>query len=287
MKKWLSNFYLSNLFNKRGVLAFDKEYQKNVRRTRKLFSPFYKLYSESLKDLLRVKDKLIQEAGEGYDKDFNKATLFLLSRSVQNLESIFTLTERGLYGSAFGLLRNILDDMKMFYYLHYNPSLIPIFLKETQTSYQDDPKFRSQFNEGAIDKDLKKRGVKSIRQGSQVLSKTMHASVWGAQLYGTEGKWLNGRGQFHAKYGPGFEAKKSLGLFSVVFSAPWDYLCMILDHRYNNSLDISSKFWKDIIRQVHELEPKILSLSNRGQNALVKMDLRRKETKPQTETIFH
>jgi len=245
-------------------------------KTRKTFSPFYKIHSESLQELLRVKDQLIEEVLKGYDKDFNEATLFLLSRSIQNLESIFLLTERGLYGSSFGLLRNILSDMNMFFYLHYNPDLIPIFIKESQTSYQEDPNFSSQFNEGAIDRDLKKRGVKSIKQGLQILSKTMHASVWGAQLYGTEGKWSNGRGKFHAKYAPSFETKKSLALLSIILSAHWDYMCMILDRRKSKNLDLKSDFWKSVIKHVYQLEPKILSLSNLGQDALIKMDLKRK-----------
>ncbi len=278
MKKWLTN--LLDFFGKRGALVFDKEYSDIVCRTRTLFFPFYNLHSESLKELLQVKDELIQEIENGYDKDFNEATLLLLSRSIQNLESIFILTERGIYGSAFGLLRNILSDMNMFFYLHYNPGLIPMFIKEAQASYQDDHNFSDQFNEGAIDRDLKKRGVKSIRQGLQVLSKTMHASAWGAQLYGTEGKWSDGHGQFYAKYGPSFETKKALALLSIVLSTHWDYLCMILDHRNNNGLDISSEFWKDIIRRVDELKPKILSLSNLGESALVRMDLKRKEMTP-------
>jgi len=286
MKKWLITLRLRlfSFFNG-GVLVFDKKYREIVRQTRKLFSPFYKLHSESLKELLRVKDELIQEFKKDYDKDFNEVILLLLSRSIQNLESIFILTERSLYGSAFGLLRNILSDMNMFYYLHYNPNLIPIFIKETQASYQEDPNFRSQFNEGTIDKDLRKRGVKSINKELKILSKTMHARVWGTQLYGTEGRWKNDRGQFHAKYGPGFETKKTLGLFSVILSAHWDYLCMILDHRHARGLDIRSEFWKSTIRRVYALEPKILSLSSLGENALVKMDLKRKGIIPDRDAL--
>lgn len=279
MRKRLEKLRLKlfGLFFK-GKLSFDGKYRKIALRTRTVFFPFYELHSESLIELLKVKDELIKEAQKNYDKNFNEVTLFLLSRSIQNLESIFILTERGLYGSAFGLLRNVLSDMNMFLYLHYNPNLITAFMQETQTSYQEDINFKSSFNEGAIDEDLKKRGVKSIKQGLQVLSKTMHASVWGSQLYGTEGKIINGRLNFHAKYEPGFETKKALALLNIILSAHLDYLCMILDHRYENKLDIQSKFWKDIIKRIRELEPKILSLSDLGENMIAKMDLRKKDS---------
>lgn len=260
----------------RGKLGFDKDYQRTLRTTRRTFFPFYSLHSESLKEVLRVKDELISDMQKGYDKDFNEAALLLLSRSIQHFESIFLLTERGLYGDAFTLLRSVMSDMNMFYYLHFNPHLISDFIKESDVDYQSDKNFRSNFNEGAIEKDLEARGVKSIKKSFQILSKTAHASAWGTQLYGTEGKIVNGRQQFHAKYGPGFETKKALVLFSIMVSSHWDYLNMILWHRYHNKLDINSKFWMSIRHRVRDLKPRILDLSDFGESILINFDAMKK-----------
>ncbi len=273
MKKWLKNLKrkkVARLFF-RGRLSFDKAYKRIVYSTRKTLFPFYNLHSESLDEVLKVKDELIAENGKEVDKDFSTAVLMLLTRSIQHLESIFLLTERGLYGDAFTLLRSVLSDMNMFYYLRFNPDLIPTFLKESDDSYQGNKDFQSSFNEGAIDRDLKTRGVKSVKPAFVVLSKTAHASAWGTQMYGKEGK--SGKQQYHMKYGPGFEVKKALALLGVVVSAHADYLVMILDYRKDKGLDLDSDFWKGIIKRVKELHPKASSLSDFGESVLIKLNL--------------
>ncbi len=277
----LENFYKLVIIKSRilllgrwaqGKLIFDKIYHQIQRESRETFFPFYGLHSESLKEILAVKDELIKEFEKGYDKEFNKALLLLLSRSIQHIESIFLLTERGLYGDAFILLRGVLSDINMIYYLHFNPHLVSGFIKESDTSYQQDSDFKKSFSEAAIDYDLKKHGVKSIKDSFQKLSKAAHASAWGAQFYGTAGKSGTERQKFFVKYGPGFEAKKILALFGMTVSAHWDFLNIILWHRYHKNLDIDSVFWMDIRNRVRQLKPKILSLSKLGEELLIEFD---------------
>jgi hypothetical protein len=80
---------------------FKKQKNQSIKLTRETFNKFYELYYESLMPILEVKDFLIQEVKEDYDKNFNKAFLVLLSKTIQHIESIFILNENGLYGDAF------------------------------------------------------------------------------------------------------------------------------------------------------------------------------------------
>jgi hypothetical protein len=247
-------------------LVFDEKYKKLVTTTRETFEPFYKICSSALLELLKVKEKLIEEVRLDRDKEFNEAALLLISRSLQHHESIFILIERGLYGDAFSIARNILSDVSMFYYLHHNPELIPMFIKESDTSYQDDAAFKKAFNEGTIQKNLKVNGHSAPVKSFQLLSKTAHASAWGAQLYGTGDR--KDPNVFIAKFEPQFESKKALGLLGIILSVNWDYLNMVLWHRHHNKLDVNSKFWLGIQENVKKLRPLILGLGEKSEEIL-------------------
>ena len=165
--------------------------------------------------LLNTVDILIKEVEYKKDFLFNKAALLLLSRSIQHSESILLLTENGLYGDSWIITRSIFSDMNMFQYLHLCPELIKMFLEESANEYQSNKEFRKLFSETTVRKKIESRGMSPFKDTFDKMSKTAHASSWGAQLYGTR---ANKKSQYHFKYGPGFETEKALAILSGIVS---------------------------------------------------------------------
>lgn len=251
-------FIRVNLLEGRSRTFFARKKQKSIYLTRRTFWQFYPIYNDSLKALLNVVDLLVKEVEEKKDEKFNKAALLLLSRSIQHLETIVILTENGLYSDAWIILREVLSDMNMMYYLHFRQDLLDMFLGEKGDDYQLNKKFKTLFNEGAIAKYLVSKNMPSIRESFQKISKAVHASSWGVQFYGIEGKTKH---QYNLKYGPGFESKKALTLLTMIESAHWDYLNIILWHRHHYSLDIQSNPWEEIKRRVREIKGAVLKFN--------------------------
>jgi 8-oxo-dGTP diphosphatase len=264
---------LCNIQGKR-IVDFEEKKNKSVRLTQRTFKQFYPIYEESLSTLLRVVDILIKEVEYNKDSLFNKATLLLLSRSIQHLESILLLTENGLYGDAWVIARGVLSDMSMLYYLHFRPELIEMFLKEEGDDYQLNKRFRKLFNETVIQEELQQHGLSSPQDSFQKISKAAHASSWGAQFYGTRAEK---KGQYHLKYGPGFETEKALAILAAIISAHWDYLNTILWHRHHNKLDISSPEWEKIKDDVLKLEIEVTKFSTIGMSVLFEFKDRLKQ----------
>ncbi len=274
LKRSVINFYLAA----RGFLGtlildggcptyFTRSRYWNIAITKRQLKAFYPIYNESLKTLLEVIDLLTTEVKEGVDEQFNKATLILLSRSIQHFESIVVLTENGLYGDATALSRNILSDMLMFSYLHLHLELIDLFLKEKSSDYKSNKKFKEAFRESKMIEEMEKRGGSVLSKESfSKISKSLHASSWGIQYYARE----NSTGlSHHLKYGPGYEFKKSLMMLAVILSGPWDYLTMIISHREIDKLDVSSENWKRIKKKISQLEKPVKKLSVRGLQILM------------------
>lgn len=260
--------FLSTLILESGCSTyFTRNRYWNIAITKRQLKAFYPIYNESIKALLEVIDLLITEAREGVDEQFNKATLILLSRSVQHFESIVVLTENGLYGDAMALSRNILSDMLMFSYLHLHPELIDLFLKEKSGDYKSNKKFKEAFSESKMIEEMEKRGGSALSKESfSKISKALHASSWGIQYYARESS--TGL-THHLKYGPGYEFKKSLMMLAIILSGPWDYLTMIISHREIDKLDVSSENWKRIKKKINQLEKPVKRLSARGLQILM------------------
>lgn len=242
-------------------MDFKKKKSKSVDLTRKTFKQFYPIYEEGLNTLLKAVDILIKETENNKDSLFNKAALLLLSRSIQHSESVLLLTENGLYGDTWVIIRSIFSDMNMFQYLHLRPELIKMFLEESANDYQSNKEFNKSFSETAIRKELESHGMSSFKNIFDKMSKTAHASSWGAQLYGTRASKKN---QYHFKYGPGFETEKALAILSGIVSSHYDYLNLILLHRYHNKLDIDSSKWEKIKEETLKLEEEVRKFSNIG-----------------------
>lgn len=251
-------FIRTNLLEGKNKTFFARKRQKSIYLTKSTFRQFYPIYNDSLKILLDVVDLLIKEVEQKKDEKFNKATLFLLSRSIQHIETIVVLTENGLYGDAWATLRGVLSDMNMMYYLHFRQDLLDMFLNETSNDYQLNKKFKELFSEGVIERYLTSKGMPSIRESFQKISKAAHASSWGVQFYGTEGKVKH---QYNLKYGPGFESKKALVMLTMIESAHWDYLNTILWHRYYSNMDIQSSHWEEVKKQTRELKKAVLKFN--------------------------
>lgn len=245
--------------------VFKNDRDKSEKITRETFRVLYSVYWDSLSILLDVKDQLIKEVESHYDEEFNSASLMLLSKSIQHLESIFILVENGLYGDAIILLRSVLSEMGMLYYLHYNPDLIDLFNKEREDDYQKNKDFSKAFNESTIDDCLSKKGMRSIKSSFQKISKSSHASAWGTQLFG---KMRKGD-KYYLKYGPEFDLEKANFVLVTVFSAHYDYLNAILWHRNQNDLEIDTPFWESVKERLRNLRPRVHSLNALGKNIIL------------------
>jgi hypothetical protein len=258
----------------KGVLLFDKDYRNSVKINRETFHAFYGVYCHFLKLILNVKDEIIKETEIKVDGKFNKAFLVLLNRSIQHTESIMLLAERGLYGDAFGLYRNIISDSNMFYYLHFKPELIDDFLSESQDSYQmKDGEFKKQFSEYAIATELKTRGVKSTGNIFNLFSKAAHASAYGAQLYSRRS--TDSQDLFHLKYGPQLERERSLIVLFITMQTHKDTLNGLLWHREERHLDVTSNFWATTFNDAMKMDKDITKLTTLTMDALDKMSGRR------------
>jgi hypothetical protein len=232
---------------------FEKKKNKTKKRTRKVFKNFYIIYNKGLEIILELKNELISEFEKDKDKNFNKACLLLLSRYVQHLESIITLTEASLYGDATALVRNILGDINMLYYLHFKPKLLTLFLQESEKEYQTNPEFKKNFSENQIEKYLIEKGLLSIKDSFEKLSKGNHASSWGCQFYGIRGKDKN---KYSLKYEPRYETYKPLYIFPMIVSAHYDFIKIVFQHRKDHA-DTENERLKRIEIKTEELLPLI------------------------------
>lgn len=254
------------IISSRGKLIFDKDYQKSVKITRKTFHALYTTYCYFLKLVLQIKDELVQESKTKIDNEFNEACLILLNRSIQHTESIMLLTERGLYGDAFALYRNIVSDSDMICYLHFKPELISQFLNEKQDTYQKRVDFKNLFSDKTLRAELKKRGIKSTSNIFNLFSKASHASAFGAQLFSRRsGKNKN---MFYLKYGPGLERERALIILFITMLTHKDYASIILWHRKEIGLNVGSRSWIDISNKIDKLDKDILKLRGLAVNAL-------------------
>lgn len=262
---------------RKGKLVFDKDYQNCVKITRKTFHVFYTIYCHFLKLTLQIKDELAQETKTKIDGKFNKAFLLLLNRSIQHAESIMLLTERGLYGDAFALYRNIISDSDMICYLHFRPELIDKFLAEKQDTYQINNDFKNFFSDRVLQIELKKRGLKSTANIFHLFSKASHASAFGAQLYSRRSS--KDKDKFNLKYGPGLERERALIVLFITMLVHKDFASIILWHRKENHLDIRSSFWINILEKIEKMDKDIQKLRYLTVTALDKMETNRTNEK--------
>lgn len=199
------------------------------------------------------------------DNQYSKAYLVLIGRSIQHAESIRILVEHGLYGDCFPIMRNILSNLNMMQYLHNHPELLDLFLSETQEDYQSNKEFRNTFSESAVEGDLVKRGWRPISAAFQMLSKTSHASYFGAQLYWTEDYKS---GKHHLKYGPRYEPKKALLLTDFFSGVHSDHLDMIIRHKRDLKESLNDRKWHEVRREADRLSREVRNLWHSTQIAL-------------------
>ncbi|MBP9762364.1 hypothetical protein KBD34_01985 [Patescibacteria group bacterium] len=211
-----------------------EEKEREIKELTKLrLAPLYPVYWSSLGLIHLIVDLLLDEVTADEDSGdtgvkYSKATLILLSRSIQHVESVRLLLEGGMYGDCFPLTRNVMSDLSMLQYLSYHPELLDLFLLEKQNDYQTRPEFKAAFSENAIEKDLVGRGQESVSKAFQMLSKTAHASTFGAQLYWTKD---HASGVHNPKYEPIFEEEKALLLGDLLLTAHLDFAAVVLRYR--------------------------------------------------------
>ena len=245
-----------------GSRNFQETEDEIVAVTTKSLGRAYPVYWEGLELLKDVINLLIDDASNSTNevcKKYSLAYLMLINRAIQHIESIRLLTERGLYGNSFVLIRSLMSDLSMMQYLHYHPEFLDLFLNEGQDEYQANKEFRKNFSESAIEADLVSRGVPPFNTAFQVLSKASHASSFGSQLFGSKGEK---KGQYHFNYGPKFEAEKALLLIDLVASGHYDLVTNILFHRHHAKEELSTENWENVKKRINVLKDKILTLTD-------------------------
>jgi len=234
-----------------GSDNFEKTEEEVIKKTKETFKMFYPIYWSGLKTL-KTAVKLLIEENTVSENRYVTALLLLINRSIQHLESMRLLTERGLYGDAFVLSRSLMSNVAMAQYLKYKPELVEDFLKESRDDYQDKKSgFSTKFSEAAIHKVLTDNGVQPFSNSFQVLSKTAHASAFGAQLYGSRGSKDQ---QYHFKYGPGYETEKALAIISIISAGHYDLLDNILVYRCQQD---SNPEWLEVLTEERQLRIRV------------------------------
>jgi hypothetical protein len=236
-----------------GKRNFEEEEEKIMTLTKSTLERAYPIYWTGVELVKDVINLLIEDTDKGQDesKNYSKAVLLLFNRSIQHIESIRLLTERGLYGDSFVLIRSLMSDSAMMQYLHFHPELVDLFLKENQDDYQENKDFKNAFNEGTLEKELVGKGITSFGSSFKILSKASHASAFGSQLYGSRGKI---KGQYHFNYGPKFQAEKALLIIDMIAGSYYDLVSNVLWHRYHSKEDLDSNSWKKVQADLDKLK---------------------------------
>lgn len=241
-------------------MNMEKEFNKKEEKTKELTNhgcaQAYPVYWLGVEVVLKVVDLLQKEISMNENNKtevvkYNKAYLVLLSRSIQHAESMRILVENGLYGDCFPLSRNLLSNFNMMQYLHYHPEFLDLFLSERQDDYQKNKEFRAVFREDVIERDLMSRGVQPMGGVFHMLSKTSHASYFGAQLYWTKD---HKSGLHNLKYGPAFEPEKALLLSNLFSATHYDHINLILWHRHHAKEEIETEGWFEVREKLKDLK---------------------------------
>jgi len=245
-----------------GARNFEEKEEKIIALTKTAVEKAYPIYWTGLNIVKDVINLLIKDtpapSGSKIEK-YNLAFLILINRSVQHIESVRVLAERGLYGDSFVLTRSLMSDIAMMQYLHYHPELLDLFLNEKQDDYQNNKDFKKAFNETAIEKDLVGKGLPSLTSSFQVLSKASHASSFGSQLYGSKGEKNS---QYHLNYGPKFQPEKALIFLDIAVGSYYDLVNIILWHRYHAKEEIGNEDWEKVKVDLEKLEKDVKKFAN-------------------------
>jgi hypothetical protein len=213
--------------------------------------PSYHLGSKIIKDVVKLLVEEVNSSSSSKKKKYGQAYLILINRSIQHIESIRILTERGLYGDSFVLSRSFRSDLSMIQYLHFCPDLLDLYLNENREDYQNNKDFKNAFSESAIDKKLVSMGVNTSYSEFQVLSKALHASSFGSQLYCFRGEE---KGQYYLSYGPKFQPEKALLLMRLVACSYYYLIGLILWHWCQADEYLETENWNKIKSDLGKLK---------------------------------
>lgn len=251
-----------------GSRNFEEKEEKIVGLTQDAVRLVYPIYWEGLNLLKDVINLLIEDTTKNKDagaKKYSMTYLLLINRSIQHIESIRLLTERGLYGDSFVLMRSLMSDLSMMQYLHFHPELLDLFLNEKQEDFQTNKEFKKAFSENAVENDLVARGVTPFSMAFQTLSKASHASSFGSQLYGSRGER---DGQYHLNYGPKFQPEKALMLMDLIASSHYDLINNVLWHRYHVEEDLDTEGWGKVKTNLRGLKNQVEILSGAAKKTI-------------------
>ncbi len=234
---------------RRDFETLELEIKESTKMTLSLLYPIYWEGLGVLKDAVALLINEVKETPGTEEAKFKTIQLMLVNRSIQHLETIRILMERGLYGDAFVIVRSIMSDLSMLIYLFSHPELRDLFLKETEDDYQKNPAFKDAFSEGTIERDIVAHGGKPAKKAFRILSKSSHASAFGSQLYGYRGKG----NKYHFNYGPKLEIHKALMLAMTLSTGHYDFVVQLLAYQEELGNGELPEDWKNIAKAAAKL----------------------------------
>jgi len=246
---------------------FSRRRNESEYLTQKSLKPFYETYFRSVQLLLKIIPLLEKERNIlKIDVEYNRAASTLINKSLQHFESVIVLTEQGLYGDATALMRNVTSDLLMLDYLNLHPELVSKFLEETKTTYQDDSSFKKIFNEVTMIRELQSHGSVLSMETFSIMSKASHSSHWGSQMYAYDLP----NGDIAYKNGPRYEFKKSVAHWAMIVAAPFDFARSVMRHRVHTKLDMISKEWRLVHKEIVAIEPTLDALQASAREVVFK-----------------
>ena len=152
---------ISSLFKREHLVAdliFDMEKKitkassKNLKTDLWLYKKCFSLLMSSIR-----LSRTTLENNQAEKLLFQEVFVRLSVKIMNNGEAMHQLIQKGLYGSCFVLMRTLIFDVHMIWYLYLNPELIEPWLSENFMSYKNRD-WSEQFKEKTIIKNLEEKG---------------------------------------------------------------------------------------------------------------------------------
>lgn len=219
-----------------------------IRITRKIYKRDIRLFKKNFTLLSKIID-IARKNWKGNRKDkFLDSYLILTNKIICDLQSCYLLWERGLYGTAFGIIAVILRSHRMLAGLHLNSDLVEKYLNEERNDFLLNKEFKKIFSERALQEITDKRfGAREKND----LEKSLHGSAWGSRkYYGKIHRDEKGLKSGILTFAPFFELEKSIGIIKIIQASCLDVVGIYLEkYQKNKGVNAHLKKYRELIKE--------------------------------------